>query len=44
MEYDIIEGDWTDAGTFESLQSANPILLEYNNEIDEVIGDGQLCS
>ena len=44
MEYDILEGDWTDAGTFESLQFANRILLEYNNEIDEVTGDGQLCS
>lgn len=33
MEYDILEGDWTDAGTFESLQIANQMLLECNNEI-----------
>jgi glucose-1-phosphate thymidylyltransferase len=33
MEYDILEGDWTDAGTFESLQIANRMLLECNNEI-----------
>jgi glucose-1-phosphate thymidylyltransferase len=35
MEYDILEGDWTDAGTFESLQIANRMLLECNNEINE---------
>ena len=35
MEYDILEGDWTDAGTFESLQIANRMLLECNNEIKE---------
>jgi glucose-1-phosphate thymidylyltransferase len=34
MEYDILEGDWTDAGTFESLQIANRMLLECNNEIN----------
>jgi glucose-1-phosphate thymidylyltransferase len=33
MEYDILEGDWTDAGTFESLQIANQILLDCDNEI-----------
>ncbi|MEO0128296.1 MAG: sugar phosphate nucleotidyltransferase [candidate division WOR-3 bacterium] len=33
MEYDILEGDWTDAGTFESLQIANQMLLACNNEI-----------
>ena len=31
--YDFVEGDWTDAGTFESLHYANEILLELNNEI-----------
>ena len=35
MEYDILEGNWTDAGTFESLQIANRMLLECNNEIEE---------
>lgn len=34
MEYDILEGDWTDAGTFESLQIANHMLLSCNNEIE----------
>ncbi len=33
MEYDILEGDWADAGTFESLQIANQMLLKCNNEI-----------
>lgn len=33
MEYDILEGDWADAGTFESLQIANRMLLECFNEI-----------
>ena len=32
MEYDILEGDWTDAGTFESLQIANRMLLECSNQ------------
>ncbi|HOO54501.1 MAG TPA: sugar phosphate nucleotidyltransferase [Methanothrix sp.] len=31
--YDFVEGDWTDAGTFESLHYANEILLKLNNEI-----------
>jgi NDP-sugar pyrophosphorylase family protein len=35
MEYDVLEGDWMDAGTFESLQIANRMLLECNNEIKE---------
>ncbi len=35
MEYDILEGEWTDAGTFESLQIANQMLLECDNEIRE---------
>ena len=33
MEYDTLEGDWADAGTFESLQVANRMLLKCNNEI-----------
>lgn len=35
MEYDVLEGNWTDAGTFESLQIANQMLLRCNNEISE---------
>ena len=35
MKYDILEGDWADAGTFESLQVANRLLLACNNEIQE---------
>ncbi len=33
MEYDILEGDWTDAGTFESLLLANQMLNRCRNEI-----------
>lgn len=33
MEYDILKGGWTDAGTLESLQFANQLLLKCNNEI-----------
>jgi len=33
MDYDILEGDWTDAGTFESLQIANQMLLNCDNEV-----------
>lgn len=35
MEYDVLEGEWTDAGTFESLQIANNMLLKCSNEIEE---------
>ncbi len=33
LEYDILSGDWTDAGTFESLSVANEILNQCRNEI-----------
>jgi len=33
LEYDVLEGDWTDAGTFESLLVANQILNRCGNEI-----------
>lgn len=33
LTYDILEGDWTDAGTFESWQYANEILFKTNNQI-----------
>jgi len=33
MEYDILEGNWTDAGTFESWLNANQIMLNSNNEL-----------
>jgi len=35
LTYDILKGEWTDAGTFESLQYANKIAFKYNNEIQE---------
>jgi hypothetical protein len=28
MSYDKLEGDWTDAGTFESLNVANQLMME----------------
>jgi glucose-1-phosphate thymidylyltransferase len=34
MEYDILEGDWTDAGTFESLQIANQMLMKCDNVVE----------
>ncbi len=33
LTYDVLKGEWTDAGTFESLQYANKIAFKYNNEI-----------
>lgn len=33
LQYDIVKGKWTDAGTFESISDANDILLLNNNEI-----------
>ena len=33
LEYDILEGDWTDAGTFESLFVANQMLNKCENKI-----------
>jgi glucose-1-phosphate thymidylyltransferase len=33
MTYDIVMGDWTDAGTFESLIYANQLLFSINNTI-----------
>ena len=35
LEYDILEGDWTDAGTFESLFIANQMLNQCQNKIQE---------
>lgn len=34
LNYDVLPGEWTDAGTFESFQYANKILYEINNEIE----------
>ncbi|MBN1166314.1 MAG: NTP transferase domain-containing protein [Methanospirillaceae archaeon] len=34
MTYDFIEGDWTDAGTFESLVYANELMLSRDNIIE----------
>jgi glucose-1-phosphate thymidylyltransferase len=36
MTYDIVNGDWTDAGTFESLMHANQMLFSINNTIRNV--------
>jgi glucose-1-phosphate thymidylyltransferase len=33
LEYGIVKGRWTDAGTFESLVEASRLLLELNNDI-----------
>lgn len=33
LEYSFVRGRWTDAGTFESLNEANLLLLTNNNEI-----------
>ncbi|EHQ35443.1 sugar phosphate nucleotidyltransferase [Methanoplanus limicola] len=33
LQYGVVNGGWTDAGTFESLQYANSLLLEVKNNI-----------
>jgi glucose-1-phosphate thymidylyltransferase len=33
LEFSIVSGDWSDAGTFESLQEANAMLLKNGNKI-----------
>jgi glucose-1-phosphate thymidylyltransferase len=33
MTYDIVQGEWTDAGTFESLMYANQLMFSINNTI-----------
>jgi glucose-1-phosphate thymidylyltransferase len=35
LTYDVLKGEWTDAGTFESLQYANKIAFKYNNKIQK---------
>ncbi|MFC2078671.1 sugar phosphate nucleotidyltransferase [Candidatus Bipolaricaulota bacterium] len=35
MEYGVIEGDWTDAGTLDSWQAANQLMFGVNNEVQE---------
>jgi glucose-1-phosphate thymidylyltransferase len=35
LKYDILEGNWTDAGTIESLIYANQIMLKAKNNIQE---------
>ena len=35
LTYNVLKGEWTDAGTFESLQYANKIAFKYNNKIQE---------
>lgn len=36
LEYDIVQGGWTDAGTFESWPEANEMLLRNDNRILQV--------
>jgi len=33
LQYGVVTGEWTDAGTFESLQYANSLLFQTQNEI-----------
>lgn len=33
MEYDILDGEWTDAGTLESWQIANRLMFDVDNEV-----------
>lgn len=33
LEYDILEGEWTDAGTLDSFHYANQLMAKYNNEV-----------
>ena len=35
LTYDILKGEWTDAGTFESLQYASKMTFKYDNNIQE---------
>ena len=35
MEYSVLQGDWTDAGTMESWQLANRMLFDVDNEVLE---------
>ena len=35
MTYATVDGEWTDAGTFESLKYANDLLLSIDNRIEE---------
>jgi len=39
LTYDILDGDWTDAGTFESLKYANDLLFKIKNNIQHSIVD-----
>jgi glucose-1-phosphate thymidylyltransferase len=36
MEYDILDGWWTDAGTFDSLLRANNLVAEKMKETEKV--------
>ncbi len=33
LEYDVLEGEWTDAGTIDSFHYANQLLMKFGNEI-----------
>jgi len=34
LEYDILEGEWTDAGTMDSFHYANRLLVKYDNKVN----------
>lgn len=42
MYYDILEGNWTDAGTIESLQYAGEIMLNVNNDLLDTSNSGDI--
>lgn len=44
LEYSMHHGNWTDAGTFESLRYANEIAMRSNNEIRTDIEQPQMIS
>lgn len=33
LEYDVLDGEWTDAGTLDSFHYANQLLMKYDNQI-----------
>ena len=39
LTYDILEGWWTDAGTFPSLAAANQLAADMDVELEEQEGD-----
>ena len=33
LEYDVLDGEWTDAGTLDSFHYANQLLMKYDNQV-----------